>query len=332
MGKHSEDKRIKMKKKKRHTGRKIFILILILLVVGGIVIAKKAHDLGGGWSGLIAVFMGHDKKTAEELGEFKVLILGESTGLTDTIIVASYNPVTQKASMLSIPRDTFTGENKNRASASHKINSLAGGGKTPEKTLKAVNEITGLDLECYIYVDTEALIKIVDAIGGMEFDVPIDMKYDDYSQDLHINFKAGKQKLTGEEVEELVRFRHNNDGSTYPYEYGIEDYGRMHTQRDVIVELAKQTLSVKNIDEIKEIVNIVKQYVKTNIDLTNVTNYLPYAMNFDLGTVVTEQLPGESKMLNGISFFLHDEEKTEALINKMISNQMTDGVTNEISE
>ena len=106
----------------------------------------------------------------------------------------------------------------------------------------------------------------------------------------------------------------------------------MHTQRDVIVELAKQTLSVKNIDEIKEIVNIVKQYVKTNIDLTNVTNYLPYAMNFDLGTVVTEQLPGESKMLNGISFFLHDEEKTEALINKMISNQMTDGVTNEISE
>ncbi len=328
MGKHSEDKKIKMKKKKKRVGLRIFILILIVFAIIGVVLANKVQELGGGWSGLMALFMGHDEKTAEELGEFKVLILGESTGLTDTIIVASYNPVTQKASMLSIPRDTFTGESTYSARASHKINSLAGGGETPEKTLEAVNEITGLDIEYYVYVDTEALIKIVDAIGGMEFDVPIDMKYDDYSQDLHINFKAGKQKLTGEQVEELVRFRHNNDGSTYPYEYGIEDYGRMHTQRDVIVELAKQTISMKNISEIKDILDIIKQYVKTNVDLVSATDYLPYAVQVDLSTISTEQLPGASKMLNGISFFLHDEEETEELINEMFLNQAIEEVAN----
>lgn len=332
MGKHSEDKRIKMKKGKKYVGRRIFILILILLIIAGIVLAKKTKDLGGGWSGLMAVFMGHNEKTAEELGEFRILILGESTGLTDTIIVASYNPVTQKASMLSIPRDTFTGESTYSARASHKINSLAGGGESPEKTLKEVNEITGLDIENYVYVDTEALIEIVDAIGGLEFDVPIDMKYDDYSQDLHINLKAGKQNLSGKEVEGLVRFRHNNDGSTYSYEYGIEDYGRMHTQRNVITELAKQVLSTKKISEITEIINIVKKYVKTNVDLTNVTGYLPYAMNFDLSTVSTQQLPGESKMLNGISFFLHDEEETEKLIDEIFLNQTSEELANEIDE
>lgn len=324
MGKHSEDKRIKMKKGKKYVGRRIFILILILLIIGGIVLAKKAKDLGGGWSGLMAVFMGHNERTAEELGEFKILILGESTGLTDTIIVASYNPVTQKASMLSIPRDTFTGDSEYSARASHKINSLAGGGETPEKTLKEVNEITGLDIENYVYVDTEALVEIVDAIGGLEFNVPIDMKYDDYSQDLHIDLKAGTQKLTGKEVEGLVRFRHNNDYSTYPYEYGIEDYGRMHTQRDVIVKLAKQVLATKKISDITEVVNIVKKYVKTNVDLTNVTDYIPYAMNFDLSTVSTERLPGESKTLNGISFFLHYEKETEELINEMFLGQSSE--------
>ena len=332
MGKHSEDKKVKIKKGKKYVGRRIFILIILLLIIGGIVLAKKTKELGGGWSGLMAAFLGHDEATAEELGEFRILILGESTGLTDTIIVASYNPVTQKASMLSIPRDTFTGESTYSARASHKINSLAGGGETPEKTLKEVNEITGLDIEYYVYVDTEALVEIVDAIGGLEFDVPIDMKYDDYSQDLHINFKKGKQSLTGEEVEELVRFRHNNDGSTYPYDYGIEDYGRMHTQRDVIVELAKQIFSTKNISEITEIVNIVNKYVKTNVDLTKVTGYLPYAMKFDLSTVSTQQLPGESKMLNGISFFLHDEEETEELINEIFLNQTSEELANEIDE
>lgn len=332
MGKHSEDKKIKIKKEKKYVGRRIFVLILILLVIGGIILANEVRKNGGGLSGLMAVFLGNDEKTAEELGEFRILILGESTGLTDTIIVASYNPLTQKASMLSIPRDTFTGENTYSARASHKINSLAGGGETPEKTLKEINEITGLDIEYYVYVDTEALVEIVDAIGGLEFNVPINMKYDDSSQDLHINFKAGKQKLTGEEVEELVRFRHNNDGSTYPYEYGIEDYGRMHTQRDVIVELAKQVLDTKNISEITEIINIIKKYIKTNVDFTHATKYLPYAINFDLSAISTEQLPGESKMLNGISFFLHDEEKTEELINEKFLNLTTDESINDINE
>ena len=66
-------------------------------------------------------------------------------------------------------------------------------------------------------VKTEALIEMVDVIGGVWFDVPIDMVYDDPTQDLHINLKAGYQKLDGDKAEQLLRFRHSNPDSNFFY-------------------------------------------------------------------------------------------------------------------
>ena len=147
--------------------------------------------------------------------------------------------------------------------------------------------------------------------------MPIDMNYDDPSQDLHIHFKAGLQTLNGEQVEELVRFRHNNDGSTYPYEYGMEDYGRMHTQRDLITTIAKQTIQLKNVKEIGNLIDIIQKYVKTNMNLKELKDYAPYALNMNTDNLKTGQLPGESKVLNGTWFFLHNESETEELVNEL---------------
>ena len=307
-------KKILKKKKKKHIGLKIFLLLIIVL---GIFVAKRFHDAGGNWLGAI---MGHNKETLKNLDTLQVLILGESTGMSDTIIVASYNPKTQEAALMSIPRDTFTGDDKFSAKYYQKINALYGYGETPEKTLAAVNKITGLDIKYYILVDTKALIKLVDTIGGLEFDVPIDMDYDDSSQDLYIHLKAGQQKLNGEQVEQLVRFRHNNNGSTYPYSYGIEDHGRSKTQRQVVVELAKQSLKFKNISEISNIIDILMEYVKTNMDLNSVKDYLPYAIEMNLDNVKVGMIPGADEKVNGIWFFFHDEEGTKELVNELFLN------------
>ena len=106
-----------------------------------------------------------------------------------------------------------------------KINALYQ--KSPQKTVEAVENLTGINIDYYITVKTSALIEIVDAIGGVDFDVPINMDYDDDTQDLHIHLKAGQQKINGEKAEQLVRFRHNNNGTTYSAEYGDNDEGRM---------------------------------------------------------------------------------------------------------
>lgn len=313
MGKHTNEN-AKTKKKKRHTGRKVFILLLLLVAIAGAVFAKRVYDLDGNW---LAALMGHNKHTLENLEEVKILIMGESTGMSDTIIVAKYNPKTQEAALLSIPRDTFIGANRSSANASHKINSLYQAGTKPEKTLEAVNKITGLNIEKYILVDTKALRELVDIIGGVEFDVPMDMKYDDYSQDLHIDLKKGYQKLTGAQAEQVSRFRHNNNGSTYPYEYGMEDYGRMKTQRNLIIAIAKQTIKMKNITEIGKIIDTMKNNVKTNLDLRVMKDYIPYAVKIDLNTIKTEQLPGASELQNGIWFFFHDKEESQKIIDEL---------------
>ena len=330
MGKHNKTKE---KKKKKKSGSKIFVIILIILLILGIWFAKKMYDLDGNW---LAVLMGHNKNTVKNLEKLDILILGESTGSTDTIIICRYDPKTGEAGMLSIPRDTFIGDNPSQAKAHHKINSLyMSNGEGPQKMLEAVNKVTGLEIKNYIEIDTQVLIEMVELIGGLEFDVPIDMKYDDYSQDLHIDLQAGYQKLSGKQVEWLVRFRHDNYGNTYPYEYGIEDYGRMRTQRAVIKALASQTIKLKNVKEIGNIIDILEQYVETNMDFKKIKDYIPYAVNINMDLLQAEQLPGVSEKLNGIWFFLPDKEETPIIVDKIfntIEEEPVEEDANEITE
>lgn len=324
MGKHSETKEKDVKKKKkRHIGRKIFLVILILCVILGIRFAKKINDLDGNW---IAALLGHNQKTLENLDTLQVLVMGESTGMSDTIIVCSYNPKTGNASMLSIPRDTYVENGNYKYSAQNKINYLYNSGKNPEKTLEAVNEITGLDIKYYVLIDTAALRKLVDLIGGVEFDVPDDMDYDDPTQNLHIHLKKGLQTLTGEQAEGVARFRHNNDGSSYSYEYGNEDYGRMRTQRSLIVAVAKQTIKLKNVKEIGNMINIMKEDIKTNMDINSLIDYVPYAVNMDFDAIQTAQLPGESQLKYGGWFFFHDEEETLEIVDELFNEKEEENV------
>ena len=326
MGKHSKTnekvdvevkKQKKANKKKKHIGLKIFIIILIILGICGGLFAKRVHDLDGNW---LAALLGHNKDTLKNLDKLEVLIMGESTGSSDTMIVCSYDPKTQQASMLSIPRDTFIGENTNRAKAGNKLNSFYSNGSTPEKTMEAINEVTGLNISKYVLIDTKALKELVDIIGEVEFDVPINMDYDDDSQQLYIHLQKGVQKLNGDKVEQLVRFRHNNNGSTYPYEYGIEDYGRMRTQRELIKTILKQTVQFKNVKEIGKIMDLAEKYIQTNMNFSELKNYIPYIVNINVDNIQTEQLPGESKVLNGIWFFLNDEKETEEVVNRLFRN------------
>ena len=133
------------KKKKKGIGKKILlVLVLLLLVIGGI-FAYKVHKNGGGLKGLLATAVGHDQETVKTLPKIYAVLLGQSQNLTDTIMVAEYDPQKQQASILSIPRDTFIGNNKATATPWDKINAVYQTG--PENVLKEINELTGLDIK-----------------------------------------------------------------------------------------------------------------------------------------------------------------------------------------
>ena len=319
-------KKIKENMKNKKTKKRVKILIILLMIalfIAGFV-GYSAYKNGWGLKGMIQTAIGQDEKKLADLDPLTVLIMGVSedisSKLTDTIMVASYNPKTQKATLLSIPRDTFVGKNKNTATSYDKINALYQ--SSPEKTLAAVNKITGLDIKYYVVISNNALVQLVDEIGGVDFDVPINMDYDDSSQDLYIHLKKGQQKLTGEQAEGLVRFRKNNNGTSYPSEYGDNDLGRMRTQREFITEVAKQTLQLKNITKIGSFIDIVKENVTTNIkNWSTIKDYVAYAVDFNTENIQTASIPGEAGYYNKLSFFIHNQKETDKLVTELFTEQ-----------
>jgi LCP family protein required for cell wall assembly len=305
------------KKSKKYTILKtllILILIALLGIIGYFVYGTIKN--GGGTQGLISTVVGQTQEELENLEPFSALLLGSSQNMTDTIMIFKYNPQTQNAYLISIPRDTFIGNNKNSARAADKINSVYKG-KYPEKIVAAVNKVTGLNLEYYVLVDTQALKALVDTIGGVYFDVPIDMKYTDKKQGLYINLKAGYQLLDGNKAEQVVRFRHNQDGSSYSYEYGNNDTGRMKTQRNFLKAVIKQTLTPSNILNIGKFIDIAQTYVKTNIPMDVLKNYIAPAVDFSVDNLETGTLPGVNEKCNGVWIFVANKTKTAKYLTEM---------------
>lgn len=329
----------KKNKKKKHKNLKIILIVILIIVIAlGSWFGYRVYTNGGGefnLKGVLATIVGHDEKTVEKLPKIYCLVTGQSQNLTDTIMLCSYDPKTQEASILSIPRDTFVGNSKSSANSYDKINALYQ--TSPQKTLDAVNKITGLNVQYYVNVDTEALKKIIDSIGGVYFDVPIDMDYDDSNQGLHIHLKAGYQLLDGDKAEQVLRFRHNNNGTSYPTEYGDNDLGRMKTQRAFIEAVIKKLASPSSLTKVNEFVKIAEENVTTNLDFSKIKDYAPYAVEFKTENLKTETLPGTAEYINGISFFIQNKTETKNIVEELFGTEenadtdATNQTKNEVS-
>ena len=328
MGRTKKKKSSQKRKKKNSFLPTLFIVVIIL----GIIFGLNVSSNGGGLKGVVATLLGQSVDNLDSLETKYVLVLGISkdinVNLTDTIMVAAYNPKTQKASVMSISRDTFVGNNISSAKATDKLNSIYTQ-KGIDGTIKKINTLTGLDIQDYVIVNNNALIEIVDAIGGVEFDVPIDMEYDDPTQDLHIRLNKGVQLIDGQKEEWLLRFRHNNDGSSYPASYGDNDTGRMKTQREFIKETVKQTLNVKNVLKIKSIINSVYNNVETSLDKDEILAYITCATEFNTDNLETYQFPGTSKLCNSLWFVVTDKSEAKTLVEDMKEFLNTEAVVNE---
>ena len=313
----------RQKKKNITTQRKqiyiiIAIITIILLTATGVLGVKIAKN-GLSLKVMLMTSIGQDEKDIQNLDPFYCLVMGISEDieakLTDTIMLCAYYPNEQKVSILSIPRDTFVGNSTTSADSYDKINALYQ--TSPEKTLEAVRNLTGIDVRNYVVISNNALRDVVDEIGGVYFDVPMNMNYDDWGQKLHINLKKGYQLLDGDKAEQLVRFRHNNDGTTYPSEYGTQDIGRMRTQREFLKAAATQILSGNNIFKIDDIMQVVFENIETNLKMEDIIKYIPSATEFNPENIQSEMLPGVADYIGVLSFYVNDEEETNALVSSL---------------
>ena len=178
-----------------------------------------------------------------------------------------------------------------------------------EGVLGEVSQLLGYPVDHYIIVDLRAFQALVDAVGGVDFNVPINMNYDDPTQNLHIHLKAGMQHLDGAKALQLVRFRSG---------YANADIGRINTQQQFLSALAKKVISWGSVSKIDEFVKIFSQYVKTDLTVGNLAYFGYQALDLDLATGVSlNTLPGNGLVsYKGIHYYYElYPEKTLAIIN-----------------
>ncbi len=259
---------------------------------------------------------------------YTFMVLGRDTGgggNTDTIMVASYDIPNQKLSVMSIPRDTMVNIPYDIKRINAVYDYAKGGEKGVEAVKKEVSQLIGFQPDYTIVVEWEAFGKLVDAIGGVEFDVPRNMDYDDPTQDLHIHVKKGLQTLDGEAAMGVVRWRHNND-MTLGYSAG--DIGRIQTQQSLMTAIIKQCLQFKNVTKITEFARIFTEYVDTELTVSNLLYFGQKAvfggLNMDNVTFLT--MPGDvdgyawSRVYhNNQSYVLPYAKETMEMVNQYLN-------------
>ena len=198
---------------------------------------------------------------------YTVLILGRDTGgggNTDTMLLASYDVTNQKATVMSIPRDTMVNVSWDIKKINSVYNWYGGGDRGIQYLYKEIAQLVGFEPDYQVIVEWEAVGQIVDAMGGVWFDVPRDMYYSDPLQNLYINQKAGYRLLTGDDAMQVLRFRDGANG------YKDGDLGRIKTQQAFLTAMVEQLLKIENIAKINAFAEVFRENVETDLTLQNI--------------------------------------------------------------
>ena len=231
------------------------------------------------------------KRKSEDF--YTILVLGRDTGgggNTDTMLLASYDVTNQKATVMSIPRDTMVNVDWDVKKINSVYNMNGAGSKGLKALYKEISQLVGFEPDYEVIVEWEAVGQIVDAIGGVYFDVPYTMDYHDPYQDLVIEQAAGYRLLSGEDAMQVIRWRKNDPWSKHGYTQGIGDDGRMQVQQDFLKAVIKQLLTPANIKNIGKIATVFQQSVETDLSFQEILWFGQQAVSGGLGVEDVEFL------------------------------------------
>lgn len=248
---------------------------------------------------------------------YTVLVVGrDRVGMnTDTIMLVTMDCNAKKINVVSIPRDTLVHVDW----SVKKVNSIYGALGT-QGLLSGIENLVGFPIDNYVIINTYAFQEVIDAIGGVNFDVPINMYYDDNEQDLHIYINAGNQWLNGYQAEQVVRFRQNNDGTGYPN----GDLGRIATQQQFVMSVAKQVLSLGNISNLPNIVDIILNNTDTDLSSGNIAFYAQEFLKMNSDSIVFNTMPYDSVSILGGSYVSIQLEPWLKMVNTYLNPFNTD--------
>lgn len=240
---------------------------------------------------------------AQDLGYHA--LVNSFEGLTDTMLLLRFAPETKKVNLLSIPRDTrisLAGHNITKINAAN-----AEGG--PALSAQAVSELlNGVAIDRYIRINVQGVEKLVDALGGVTVYIPHDMKYQDDSQHLYINLKAGKQHLNGNQALQFLRFRYDENG----------DIGRIQRQQMLMRALVEQVLNPATLGRMPDILSVIQTHLDTNLSVEEIMALVGFGVQTDRSNVEMLMVPGQFSQTGQYkaSYWLPDSDRITTMMAK----------------
>jgi LCP family protein required for cell wall assembly len=237
------------------------------------------------------------------------LVMGIDDARSDFMMVLRYNKDNNKAAIISIPRDTRVYiENYGYDKINHAVSKKEGA----LLAMDTVGKLLDIPIHYYFEMDFKGAEKIIDIMGGVKINVPINMKYDDPTQDLHIDIKAGEQILNGKNAVHFVRYRAT---------YTNGDLGRINAQQQFAKALIKHMTSPKILPKAFSILDTASKYVKTNMEQSELASYALRLKDIDLENIKMYTIPGDAAYIDKISYYICDEEELKQF-NEEISSDI----------
>ncbi len=251
-------------------------------------------------------------------GVYTILIVGvdQISESTDTMMVCRFDTSNHTIDCVSIPRDTLI----NVAWDLRKLNavysaSLHNGGTGIDSLCTHIKCLTGFDVDCYAVVDLLLFQNIINEMGGIWFDVPIEMNYWDIPQELFIDIHPGYQLLDGYQSMCLCRFRED---------YSNGDLGRIEMQQAFLKAAAQQFLTLGNIPHAGKVVRMLAEGVQTNLNAGNIAWFLRQALQCKSRDIHFYTMPCITRNIRGYSYAVVEPYDWVNLINEVLNPYKTD--------
>lgn len=264
------------------------------------------------------------------LGKSRMTILlagvDEGGDRTDVLMLATVDKKTYQVDLISLPRDIritvpddviekYNKIAKFKLSSGQKIKLTEFNyyvscftDKSMPYVVRLIEDLLGVDIDYYAKIDTKSFVSVIDAIGGVEYDVPCRMYYNPPDQDLYINLYPGLQTLTGKQAEALVRDR---------YDYVNGDFGRMETQQKFLKAVFEQVMDNVSLSNLPALAKTFLKYVETDFKLVDIPSAINIATNVSVNNINTHTVPVRAANISGISYQLIELAETEALIDSI---------------
>jgi polyisoprenyl-teichoic acid--peptidoglycan teichoic acid transferase len=238
------------------------------------------------------------------------------SGRSDTMLLLRVDPASNSVNMLSIPRDTQVEVPGIGITKINQANASGGPLLARETVAGALN---GVEIDRYVRVSTDAFRELVNLMGGVRVYVPKDMQYQDKTQNLNIDLKAGWQQMNGDQAEQFARFRKDDFG----------DIGRVQRQQALLKALREQMSNPLTIARIPSILKAMEKYIDTNLSFEEMLAMVNLGLKMEQKDFQMVLLPGRFSGANEFkaSYWIMDGAKRDRILQDYFQQPVAAGDT-----